>query len=99
MATGTHAIQSYEGIGFRIRKVGEGTLDLGNLVLGLRGDDAFKVFELPLADAVNPDGEPLEELTEESQLDQEVEQISEVASDIIAQDEVSPSQPEIETED
>ena len=67
MATGTHAIQSYEGIGFRIRKVGEGTLDLENLVLGLRGDDAFKVFELPLADAVNPDGEPLEELTEEWQ--------------------------------
>ena len=67
MATGTHAIQSYEGIGFRIRKVGEGTLDLENLVLGLRGDDAFKVFELSLADAVNPDGEPLGELTEEWQ--------------------------------
>lgn len=67
MATGAYELHKYEGIGFKIRKVGEGTLDLSNLVLGLRGGDSYKVFELNLADAVNPDGEALNELTDEWQ--------------------------------
>ena len=67
MATGAYELHKFEGIGFKIRKVGEGTLDLSNLVLGLRGGDAYKVFELNLADAVNPDGEALNELTDEWQ--------------------------------
>ena len=65
MATGSYDLDKYEGIGFRIRKVGEGTLDLSNLILGLRGGDGYKVYELNLAEAVNPDGEALEELSEE----------------------------------
>ena len=65
VGTGTYEIHNYEGIGFKIRKVGAGKLALEDLVLGLRGDDAYKVYELSLADAVNPDGDPLEELTEE----------------------------------
>ena len=67
MATGSYEIHNFEGIGFKIRKVGEGKLDLSNLVLGLRGDDAYKVFEIPLESAVNPDSEPLNELTDQYQ--------------------------------
>ena len=67
MATGNYQIASFEGIGFRMRKVGNGFLNLSNLVLGLRGDDAFKVFGINLAEALNPDGEPLPELTSEFQ--------------------------------
>ena len=67
MATGSYAIESYEGIGFRIRKVGEGILDYSNLVLALRGDDAYKTYPISLADAVNTDAEALPELTEEYQ--------------------------------
>ena len=65
MATGSYQIQNYEGIGFKMRIVGEGSLKLSNLVLGLRGDDAFKVYELNLSSALNPDGEALSELTNE----------------------------------
>ena len=64
---GQYGIASYEGIGFRIRKVGEGTLDYSNLVLGLRGDDAYKVFPISLADALDTDAEALPELTNEYQ--------------------------------
>lgn len=67
MATGSTEIETYEGIGFRMRKVGDGALDYSNLKLGLRGNDAWKVYEIPLADAVNPDGDPLPELTDEYQ--------------------------------
>lgn len=54
-------------IGFKMRKVGEGTLNLKDLILGLRGDDAYKVFEINLADALNSDNEELPELTAEWQ--------------------------------
>ena len=67
MSRGNYQIASFEGIGFRMRKVGNGFLNLSNLVLGLRGDDAFKVFGINLAEALNPDGEPLPELTSEFQ--------------------------------
>ena len=65
MATGSYQIQNYEGIGFKMRIVGAGSLQLSNLVLGLRGDDAFKVYEINLGSALNPDGEALSELTHE----------------------------------
>ena len=65
MATGVTDIDKFDGIGFKVRMLGNGALNLSNLVLGLRGGDDFKVFELNLADAVNPDGEPLEALTGE----------------------------------
>ena len=67
MATGAYPIENYEGIGFRMRKVGNGALNLSNLVLGLRGDDAWKVFPLKLSEALDPDGEALPELTAEFQ--------------------------------
>ena len=67
MATGSYELESYEGIGFRMRKVGEGTLDLSNLVLALRGGDAFETYPISLADAVDTDVESLPELTEEYQ--------------------------------
>lgn len=57
---------SPDGIGFRIRVV-KGTLKLDNLVLALRGDDAFKVYPISLADALDQDGEELPELTDEFQ--------------------------------
>ena len=65
MATGNYEIQNYDGIGFRMRMVGNGELKLSNLVLGLRGDDAFKVYPINLADAVDPDGDALPALTNE----------------------------------
>ena len=64
---GQYGIESYEGIGFRIRKVGEGTLDYSNLILALRGDDAFNTYPISLQDAVNTDAEELPELTDEYQ--------------------------------
>lgn len=73
-------IASYDGIAFRMRLV-KGKLPLENLVLGLRGDDSFKIFELKLSDALDNDGEAVKELTSEYQdiivspkmsLDQEV---------------------------
>ena len=67
MATGAHAIQNFEGIGFRVRKVGEGTLDYSNLVLALRGGDAWKTYPISLSDALTPDAEALPELTSEYQ--------------------------------
>ncbi len=67
MATGNYQIETFDGIGFRMRKVGEGTLDLSNLVLGLRGDDAWKLHEINLGDALDADGDNLPELTDEFQ--------------------------------
>ncbi len=67
MATGSYEIHNFEGIGFKMRKVGNGELNLSNLVLGLRGDDAFKVYPINLANAKDADGENLPELTSEFQ--------------------------------
>ena len=64
---GQYGIEAYEGIGFRIRKVGEGTLDYSNLILALRGDDAYNTYPISLADALDTDAEALPELTNEYQ--------------------------------
>ena len=66
VGTGTHDIDKFEGIGFKMRVV-SGTVSLDNLVLGLRGGDEYNVFELNLANAVNPDGDALEALTDQFQ--------------------------------
>lgn len=65
-ASGDYSINSFDALKFRMR-VSKGTLDYKDLVLGLRGDDAFNVYELSLADAVDNDGEALPELTDEFQ--------------------------------
>lgn len=67
MATGTYEIEQYEGIGFTMRVTGNKSLKLSNLVLGLRGDDAWEVYQLKLSEALDPDQEALPELTEEFQ--------------------------------
>ena len=54
-------------IGFKMRKVGNGTLSTKDLVLGLRGNDAFKVFEINLEHAFDSNNEALPELTTEWQ--------------------------------
>lgn len=50
-------------IGFRMRKVGNGTLANKDLILGLRGDDNAKLYEINFAEAFDPDMEELAELT------------------------------------
>ena len=67
MATGVTEIETYEGIGFKMRIVGNGTIDYSNLVLALRGNDAWNTYAISLDTAVNPDGDPLPELTNEFQ--------------------------------
>ena len=67
MATGNYQIQDYEGIGFKIRAVGNKAIKNSNLVLGLRGDDAWKVYPIKLSEALNPDQEELPELTDQWQ--------------------------------
>lgn len=66
MATGTYQLQDYDSIGFVIRKV-NGTINYSNLVLGLRGDDAWDVYPISLANAMDEDGNELPELTSEFQ--------------------------------
>ena len=58
--------ETSDGIGFRMRKL-NGNLKLEDLVLGLRGDDAYPIFDLNLGEVADPDGEPLPELTDEFQ--------------------------------
>lgn len=65
-ATGTIDIQSYAGIGFRMR-VKEGKIGLKNLALRLRGDDAMQTYPIQLAEASDVDGEALPELSGEFQ--------------------------------
>lgn len=64
MATGNYQIETYSTINFRMR-VTEGKLDYSNLVLALRGDDAFNVYEISLDKALNDDGDALPELGNE----------------------------------
>lgn len=66
MATGTYELASASNIGFKLRVV-SGAIDYSNLVLGLRGDDSFNVFEISLADALDDDGEVLPTLSNEFQ--------------------------------
>lgn len=66
MATGTYDLATASNIGFKLRVV-SGTIDYSNLILALRGDDSYNVFEISLADAVNDDGEELPKLSDEYQ--------------------------------
>ncbi len=66
MATGTYDLATAGSIGFKMRVV-SGTIDYSNFVLGLRGDDAYEVFEISLADALDEDGEALPKLSKEYQ--------------------------------
>ena len=67
IGTGTHDIDTFDGIGFKMRMVGNKSLKLSNLVLGLRGGDGYQVYPVKLSEAVDPDGDALPELTEEFQ--------------------------------
>ena len=67
MGTGTYDIDKYDGIGFTIRITGSKSLNLSNLVLGLRGGDGYQVYPINLAEAVDMDGDALPELTDEFQ--------------------------------
>lgn len=66
MATGSYELATANNIGFKMRVV-SGAIDYSNLVLGLRGDDSFNVFEISLADAFDDDGEALPKLSNEFQ--------------------------------
>ena len=61
LARSSEDIHSYNDIIFRMR-VKEGSLPLSNLVLGLRGGDAFQVYGVNMADGVDSDGEPTSEI-------------------------------------
>ena len=65
MATGIYALESYDEIGFKIRMTGNKELKLSNLVLALRGDDAWKTYPIKLSEAKDIDGEALPALSEE----------------------------------
>lgn len=67
MATGNYAIHEYDTIGFVMRKV-NGTIDYSNLVLALRGNDAWNVYEINLNDAVDNNGAELVDLNDEFQM-------------------------------
>ena len=57
-----------EAFGFKVRKVGNGTLSTNDLVLGLRGvNEDANVYPINLSDALDEDGEALPELTNEWQ--------------------------------
>ena len=67
VGTGNYAIEEYDGIGFTMRMVGNGALNLSNLALNLRGDNAFKTYPIKLGEALDADGEALPELSDEYQ--------------------------------
>jgi len=66
IGTNVFDLGSFAGLGFRMRLV-EGELDLSQLVLGLRGADAYQLFEINLGEALDTDGESLPALTNEFQ--------------------------------
>lgn len=67
-AAGTYESMNFgsNGIGFSIR-VAEGEIALEDLVLELRGDDAYQTYAINLAEALNSDAEANPELTDEYQ--------------------------------
>ena len=67
VGTGVYDIDKYDGIGFTVRMVGNESLNLSNLVLGLRGGDGYQVYPINLAEAVDPDGDALPSLKAEFQ--------------------------------
>jgi hypothetical protein len=56
-ATGTYDLKTYQ-LGFEMALVAH-SLPLSQLRLGIRGDDAWNVYEVPFTDLVDPDGEPM----------------------------------------
>lgn len=63
-----YAFQTMDAIGIKVRlKEGSPKLGLDNLVMGLRGGDEYRIHEIKFSDAVDQDGSPLSEITEEYQ--------------------------------
>ena len=67
VGTGVYDIDKFDGIGFTMRMVGNKSLKLSNLVLGLRGGDGYQVYPINLAEAVDPDGDALPSLNDSFQ--------------------------------
>ena len=67
IGTGVHDIDKFDGIGFKMRMVGNKALKLSNLVLGLRGGDGYNVYPVKLDEALDPDGDALPALSEQFQ--------------------------------
>ena len=65
IGTGVHDIDKFDGIGFKMRMVGNQQLKLSNLVLGLRGGDGYQVYPVKLSEALDPDGDELPALSDE----------------------------------
>lgn len=63
MATGTYDLVSMDAIGFRVRLAkGSTPIALSNLIFGCRGADTVQVYPINLANAVDADNSPLEEI-------------------------------------
>lgn len=63
-----YAFQTMDAIGIKVRlKNGSPKIGLENLVMGLRGGDEYKIHEIKFSDAIDQDGSPLSEITEEYQ--------------------------------
>ena len=63
MATGTYDLVSMDAIGFRVRLAkGSTPIALSNLIFGCRGADTVQVYPISLANAVDADSSPLEEI-------------------------------------
>lgn len=63
MATGTYDLVSMDAIGFRVRLAKDSTpIALSNLIFGCRGADTVQVYPINLANAVDADSSPLEEI-------------------------------------
>lgn len=61
MATGTYDLVSMDAIGFRVR-LAKSPIALSNLIFGCRGADTVQVYPINLANAVDADSSPLEEI-------------------------------------
>lgn len=63
MATGTYDLVSMDAIGFRVRLAkGSTPIALSNLIFGCRCADTVQVYPINLANAVDADSSPLEEI-------------------------------------
>lgn len=63
MATGTYDLVNMDAIGFRVRLAkGSTPIALSNLIFGCRGADTVQVYPINLANAVDADSSPLEEI-------------------------------------
>jgi hypothetical protein len=60
-ATGTYDLKTYQ-LGIRMKLVAH-SLPLSQLTLGIRGDDAWNVYNVPFTDLLDPDGDPMPTFT------------------------------------